>query len=63
MGFGWITWALGQLWVMESTGEWGYTVEHFEESPGLYYVDKGIVNLYTKMWITIVYVNLNAEHL
>jgi hypothetical protein len=32
---------------MEATGEWGYSGEQFEESPGLYYVDKGIVNLYT----------------
>jgi len=63
MGFGWITWALGLLWMMESTGEWGYTVEQFEESHGLYYVDKGIVNLYTTMYQTIVYVDLNAEDL
>jgi hypothetical protein len=48
---------------MESAGEWGYSVEQFEESPGLYYVDKGIVNLYTTMWKTIVYVDLNAEDL
>ena len=56
-------WALGLLWMMESTGEWGYSVEQFEESPGLYYVDKGIVNLYTTVWKTIVYVDLNAEDL
>jgi hypothetical protein len=58
-----MTWALGLLWVMESTGVWGYPVEKFEESPRLYYVDKGIVNLYTIMWKTIVYVDLNAEDL
>ena len=38
-------------------------MEKFEESPGLYYVDKGIVNLYTTVWKTIVYVDLNAEDL
>jgi hypothetical protein len=48
---------------MESTGELGYRVEQFEESPGLYYVDKGTVNLYTTMWKTIVYVDLNSENL
>jgi hypothetical protein len=49
--------------VMESTGDWGYRVEKFEEYPGLYYLDKGIVNLYTTMWKTIVYIDLNAEDL
>jgi hypothetical protein len=38
-------------------------LEKFEESPGLYYVDKGRVNLYTTMWRTIVYVDLKAEDL
>jgi len=63
MGTGWITWALGLMCVMEATGDWGYRMEQFEESPGLYYVDKGTVNLYTTMWKTIVYVDLNAENL
>jgi hypothetical protein len=48
---------------MESTGDFGYSVEKFEESPGLYYVDKGIVNLYSTTWKTIVYVDLNAKDL
>jgi len=60
-GTGWISWALGLIWVMESTGDRGYNLEEFGESPGLYYVDKGIVNLYTTVWETIVYVDLNAE--
>jgi hypothetical protein len=63
MGTGWITLTLGLMWVMASTGDWGYRVEQFEESPGLYYVDKGIVNLYTTMWKTLVYIDLNAEDL
>ena len=63
MGTGWITWALGLIWVMKSTGDWGYSMEKFEESPGLYYIDKGIVKLYTTVWKTIVYVDLNAEGL
>jgi hypothetical protein len=44
MGTGWITLTLVLIWVMESTGDWGYGVEKFEDSPGLYYVDKGTVN-------------------
>jgi hypothetical protein len=63
MGTGWIAWALGLMWVMKSNGDLGYRVEQFEDSPGLYYVDKGTVNLYTTVWKTIVYVDLNAEDL
>jgi hypothetical protein len=54
---------MGLIWVMQSTGDGGYRVEKFAESPRLYYVDKGNVNLYTTMWKTIVYVDLNAEDL
>ena len=63
MGPGWIALTLGLIGVMESAGDWGYRVEKFEESPGLYYVDKGIVHLYTTVWKTIVYIDLNAENL
>jgi hypothetical protein len=63
MGTGWITLTLGLIWVMESTGDWGYRVGKFEDSPGLYYVDKGTVNLHTTMWKTVVYVDLNADDL
>jgi hypothetical protein len=63
MGAGWITLTLLLIWVTKSTGNLGYNVEKFEESPGLYYVNKGIVNLYTTTWNTIVYVDLNAEDL
>ena len=38
-------------------------MEKFEESPGLYYIDKGTVNLYNTVWKTIVYVDLKAENL
>jgi hypothetical protein len=48
---------------MGVTGDWGCRVEEFEESPGLYYVDKGTVNLYNTMWKPIVYVDLKAEGL
>ena len=34
------------MFVIGVIGDWGYRVEKFEESPGLYYIDKGTVNLY-----------------
>jgi hypothetical protein len=63
MGTGLLTLTLGLIWVMGTTGEWVYRVEKFEESPGLFYDDKGAVNLYTTLWKTIVYVDLKAEDL
>jgi hypothetical protein len=48
---------------MGTAGDWGYSVEKFDKSPGLYYVDKGTVNLYTTLWKTIVYVVLKQEDL
>jgi hypothetical protein len=48
---------------MEAMGEWGFHVEKFEESPGLFYVNKGSVNLYSTVWKTIIYVKLKEENL
>lgn len=53
----------GLLLVTGATGNWGYRVEKFEESLGLYYVDKGTVNLYNTMRKTIIYVDLKEEDL
>jgi len=53
----------GLLLVTGATGDWGYRMEKFEESSGLYYVDKGTVNLYNTMQKTIIYVDLKAEDL
>jgi len=47
IGAGFLTMTLGLVWVMRTTGDWGNRVDKFEESPGLYYVDNGAVNLYT----------------
>jgi hypothetical protein len=52
---------LGLNFMMGAAGDWGYRVEKFVESPGLYYVDKGTVNLYNTMWKRIVYFNLKEE--
>jgi hypothetical protein len=48
---------------MGVTGDWGYHLEKFEDSPGFFYVDKGTLNLYNTMWKTIVYVDLQTEEL
>jgi hypothetical protein len=46
-----------------TTGEWGFHVEEFEEYPGLFYVDKDAVNLYSATWKTIIYVNFEEENI
>jgi hypothetical protein len=38
----------------------GYSIEKYDESPGVYYENKGMANLYNVEWKTIVYVNLNG---
>jgi hypothetical protein len=43
----------------ETLMEVGYSIEKYDESPGLYYENKGVVVLYNMVWKTIVYVNLN----
>jgi hypothetical protein len=63
IGTRWLMMILWLLFVMGATGDWGYRVEKIEESSGLYYIDKGTVNLYNTMWKTIVYVDLKAEGL
>ena len=63
IGTRWLVVTLWMLIVKGATGNWGYHLEKFEESPGLYYVDKGTVNLYNTVWKTIVYVDLKMEDL
>jgi len=63
IGTRWIMMILWLLFVKGVTGNWGYRVEKFEESPGPYYTDKGTVNLYSTVWKTIVFVDLKAKNL
>lgn len=37
---------------------WDYTLEKYEESPGIYYQSQGQINLYNTEWSVVVYVNL-----
>jgi hypothetical protein len=46
IGTGWFVRILWLTFMMGVTGDWGYRVEKFEESPGMYYIDKRTVNLY-----------------
>jgi hypothetical protein len=59
----WLPVVLGLLSMMGTRGEWGFHVEGFEESPGLFYVDRGMVNLYSSTWKTLIYVNLEEENI
>jgi hypothetical protein len=60
-GTQWFLGMLGLLTVPGTGGEWGFQAEDFEESPGLFYVDKGTVNLYSTSWETLIYVNLEEK--
>jgi hypothetical protein len=42
--------------------ELGYSLERYDESPGVYYESKGVANLYNVEWKTIIYVNLDKIH-
>jgi hypothetical protein len=39
----------------------GYTVERYDESPGIYYENKGVAILYNMAWRTIVYEDLGQH--
>jgi hypothetical protein len=54
------TWTLSMAGTM---GDWGFHLEEFQESSGMFYVDKGTVNLYSATWKTIIYINLREENL
>ena len=58
----WLRVVLG-LSLTGTKGEWGFHVEEYEGSPGLFYVDSGSVNLYSTTWKTLIYVNLEEENI
>ena len=57
----WFLGMTGLLTVTGTGGEQGFQIMEFEESPGLFYVYRGIVNLYSTSWEILVYVNLEEE--
>jgi len=38
----------------------GYTVERYDETPGVYYENKGMTVMYSVEWRTIVYVDIGT---
>jgi hypothetical protein len=42
-----------------SLNDIGYTVERYDESPGIYYEHKGMAVMYNVEWRTVVYVDLS----
>ena len=54
---------LGLLSLTGTEGKCGIHVQEFGESPGLCYVDRGSVNLYSTTWKTVIYVNLEEENI
>ena len=59
----WLQLVLGMLSKTEAIGECGFHVEEFKESPGLFYVDRGIVNLYSTTRKNVIYVYLEEENI
>jgi hypothetical protein len=43
-----------------SLSDLGYSIERYDESPAVYYENKGVANLYIVEWKTIAYVKLNG---
>jgi len=59
----WLLLVLGLLSLAGAIEDWRFHVEEFEESPGLFYVDKGTARLYSTSWKIIIYVNLREENI
>jgi hypothetical protein len=50
--------SLSALLNVAAMGDLGYTVERYDESPGIYYENRGVAALYNTAWRTIVYMDL-----
>ena len=51
--------SLSALLNVTALNDLGYSIERYDESPGIYYENKGVAVLNNTVWRTIVYVNLN----
>ena len=51
--------SLSTLLTVAALNDLGYSLEKYDESPGIYYESKGVAVLYNIAWRTVVYVNLN----
>jgi len=51
--------SLSTLLTVTALNDLGYSIEKYDESPGIYYENRGVAVLYNNAWRTVVYVNLN----
>jgi len=51
--------SLSTLLTVAAVNDFGYSVEKYDESPGIYYENIGVAVLYNNAWRTAVYVKLN----
>jgi len=51
--------SLSALSNVAALNDLGYSIERYDESPGIYYENKGVAVLYNTAWRTIMYVNFN----
>jgi hypothetical protein len=51
--------SLSALLRVAAMSDFGYTVERYDESPGIYYENRGVAALYNTAWRTIVYMDLS----
>jgi hypothetical protein len=54
------TWLLIAMMRVLALNDLGYSVERYDESPGIYYEKCGVAVLYNTEWKTLVYVNLSS---
>ncbi|PNF21967.1 hypothetical protein B7P43_G17911 [Cryptotermes secundus] len=54
----WIVWSWGIRKTNASTEELRYSVDRYDELPGIYYENLGEVNLFNTEWKTVVYLKL-----
>jgi hypothetical protein len=51
--------SLSTLLTVAAVNDFGYSVEKYDASPGIYYENIGVAVLYNNAWRAVVYVNLN----
>ena len=51
--------SLSTLLTVAALNDLGYSEEKYDESPGIYYGNRGVAVLYNNAWRTVVYGNLN----
>ena len=54
-----VTISLSTLLTVAALNDLGYSIEKYDETPGIYYENTGVAVLYNLAWRTVVYVNLN----